>query len=48
MREEDDAIAYYSGSVKAPKILADIVESVVAAVYVDLDFDLQKFWMVCS
>ena len=34
------------GSVKAPKILADIVESLAAAIYVDLDFDLQKLWVV--
>lgn len=32
---------------KAPKILADIVESVAAAVYVDVNFDLQRFWVVC-
>ncbi|KAJ9153816.1 hypothetical protein P3X46_027217 [Hevea brasiliensis] len=43
--QEDDAVAY-GGSVKAPKILADIVESVAAAVYVDLDFDLQRLWVI--
>jgi dsRNA-specific ribonuclease len=43
--EDDDALVY-GGSIKAPKILADIVESVAAAVYVDVDFDLQTFWVV--
>ncbi|BAU03646.1 hypothetical protein VIGAN_UM148900 [Vigna angularis var. angularis] len=28
----------------APKVLSDIVESVAAAVYFDLGFDLEKFW----
>ena len=32
----------------APKVLADIVESVAAAIYVDLNYDLKKFWKVCS
>lgn len=44
-RDEDDAVSY-GGSVKAPKILADIVESVAAAVYVDCGFDLQALWVV--
>ncbi|KAH8494068.1 hypothetical protein H0E87_020726 [Populus deltoides] len=43
--EDDDALVY-GGSIKAPKILADIVESVAAAVYVDVDFDLQTFWVI--
>ncbi|KAK1298117.1 Ribonuclease 3-like protein 2 [Acorus calamus] len=32
--------------VKAPKVLADIIESVAAAVYVDCDFDLDTLWEV--
>jgi dsRNA-specific ribonuclease len=43
---EDDMVVY-GGSIKAPKILADIVESVAAAIYVDVNYDLQKFWVVC-
>ncbi|XP_061342227.1 ribonuclease 3-like protein 3 isoform X2 [Gastrolobium bilobum] len=43
--EEDDPVAH-GGSVKAPKVLADIVESVAASVYVDVDFDLQKTWVI--
>ncbi|KAI3810215.1 hypothetical protein L1987_19826 [Smallanthus sonchifolius] len=31
---------------KAPKVLADIVESVAAAVYVDCGFNLQMVWMI--
>ncbi|KAJ6770128.1 RIBONUCLEASE 3-LIKE PROTEIN 2-RELATED [Salix purpurea] len=44
--DDDDDGLVYGGSIKAPKILADIVESVAAAVYVDVDFDLQKLWVV--
>ncbi|KAJ6979473.1 hypothetical protein NC653_027580 [Populus alba x Populus x berolinensis] len=44
--EDNDDALVYGGSIKAPKILADIVESVAAAVYVDVDFDLQTFWVV--
>ncbi|KAK4575952.1 hypothetical protein RGQ29_026775 [Quercus rubra] len=42
--EEDDIVLY--GSIKAPKILADIVESLAAAIYFDLNFDLQKLWVI--
>ncbi|PNX93904.1 ribonuclease 3-like protein 2-like [Trifolium pratense] len=45
-REDDCSVVLYGGSVKAPKILADIVESIAAAVYVDVDFDLKKLWVV--
>lgn len=47
MSGEDDVVAH-GGSIKAPKILADIVESIAAAIYVDVDFDLQRLWVVCS
>ena len=43
--EEDDPV-FYGGLVKAPKVLADIVESVAGAIYMDVDFDLQKLWVV--
>ncbi|KAA0055862.1 hypothetical protein IC582_014598 [Cucumis melo] len=36
----------YGGLMKAPKVLADIVESVAGAVYVDVNFDLQKLWVI--
>jgi dsRNA-specific ribonuclease len=43
----DLATAPYGGSVvKAPKVLADIVEAIAAAVYVDCKFDLEKLWKV--
>ncbi|XP_062077622.1 ribonuclease 3-like protein 2 isoform X1 [Humulus lupulus] len=42
---EEDAVAH-GGSIKAPKVLADIVESIAAAVYVDVNFDLQKLWVI--
>ncbi|XP_045833125.1 ribonuclease 3-like protein 2 [Trifolium pratense] len=45
-KEKDFSVVVYGGSVKAPKILADVMESVAAAVYVDVDFDLQKLWVI--
>ncbi|XP_030542862.1 ribonuclease 3-like protein 2 [Rhodamnia argentea] len=45
VEEEDDAVAH-GGSIKAPKVLADIVESVAAAIYIDVDFDLQRLWVI--
>lgn len=31
---------------KAPKVLADLLESVAGAVYIDVNFDLQRFWVI--
>ncbi|CAA7031645.1 unnamed protein product [Microthlaspi erraticum] len=42
---EDDSVAY-GGLVKAPKVLADLVESLAGAVYIDLNFDLQRLWVI--
>lgn len=46
MGKEDDSVAY-GGLVKAPKVLADLVESLAGAVYIDVNFDLQRLWVVC-
>ncbi|KAL9236287.1 hypothetical protein vseg_010975 [Gypsophila vaccaria] len=46
VESEEDTAAVYGGAVKAPKVLADIVESVIAAVYVDCDFNLKLLWQV--
>ncbi|KAF7827614.1 ribonuclease 3-like protein 2 [Senna tora] len=46
VREEEDAVVAYGGSVKAPKVLADVVESIAAAVYVDVGYDLVKLWVI--
>ena len=35
-------------TVTIPYILADIVESLAGAVYLDVKFDLTKLWMVSS
>ncbi|XP_008780917.1 ribonuclease 3-like protein 2 [Phoenix dactylifera] len=45
-REEGLGELHYGGSIKAPKVLADIVESIAAAVYVDCDFNLEALWRV--
>ncbi|KAK9938604.1 hypothetical protein M0R45_015332 [Rubus argutus] len=42
--EDQEKAHVYRGSMDAPKVLADIVESVAAAIYVDLNYDLKKFW----
>lgn len=47
MSSEEEAVAH-GGSIKAPKVLADIVESIAAAIYVDVNFDLQRLWVVCT
>ncbi|KAE8723542.1 Ribonuclease 3-like protein 2 [Hibiscus syriacus] len=45
VNEEDGPVAY-GGSMKAPKILADIVESVAAAIYIDADYNLETLWKI--
>lgn len=44
--EQEGEAEIYGGSLKAPKVLADIVESLAAAVYVDCNFDLKYMWTV--
>lgn len=44
--EQEDKTVVYGGVMKAPKMLADIVESVAAAVYVDCGFDLVRLWVI--
>ncbi|PIN09470.1 Ribonuclease III [Handroanthus impetiginosus] len=44
--EQEDEAEIYGGLVKAPKVLADIVESVAAAVYMDCNFDLKAMWTI--
>ncbi|CAL5390413.1 unnamed protein product [Camellia sinensis] len=47
VQQEADTVVH-GGMVKAPKVLADIVEAVAAAVYADPQFDLQAFWVCLS
>ncbi|KAM3297821.1 hypothetical protein ACQJBY_039672 [Aegilops geniculata] len=45
--DDDLGTTPYGGTVfKAPKVLADIVEAIAAAVYVDCNFNLEKLWKV--
>lgn len=44
--QQEAEMEFYGGMMKAPKILADIVESVMGAVYVDCGFDVNAFWVV--
>lgn len=46
VREEDGPVPN-GGKVKAPKVLADIVEAIAGAVYIDVNFDIQRLWEVC-
>ncbi|KAK7372002.1 hypothetical protein VNO80_05370 [Phaseolus coccineus] len=41
---ENDSVVAHGGSVKAPKVLADIVESVAGAIYFDVGYDLEELW----
>jgi len=43
---ENHSVVAHGGSVKAPKVLADIVESVAGAMYVDVGYDLEELWKV--
>ncbi|ESQ47837.1 hypothetical protein EUTSA_v10020929mg [Eutrema salsugineum] len=43
--KEDDSVSY-GGLVKAPKVLADLVESIAGAVYIDTNFDLERLWVI--
>lgn len=46
-REEEIGELSYGGSNnKARKVLADMVESIAAAVYIDCNFDLELVWKV--
>ncbi|XP_062023549.1 ribonuclease 3-like protein 2 isoform X3 [Rosa rugosa] len=45
VREFTEAVRRGEESVEACKVLADIVESVAGAIYVDLNFDLEQLWM---
>ncbi|KAF6169265.1 hypothetical protein GIB67_013695 [Kingdonia uniflora] len=45
IRQEGE-VEQFGGKVKAPKVLADIVESVAAAIYIDLNYDLKRLWDV--
>ncbi|KAK9155617.1 hypothetical protein Sjap_003097 [Stephania japonica] len=42
--EEGDDIRRGDGVGDAPKVLADVVESILAALYIDSDYDLNKLW----
>ncbi|XP_010508890.1 PREDICTED: ribonuclease 3-like protein 2 [Camelina sativa] len=44
--KEDDFSVAHGGLVKAPKVLADLLESLAGAVYVDINFDLQRLWVI--
>lgn len=48
MGKEDDFSVSYGGLVKAPKVLADLLESLAGAVYIDVNFDLQRLWVVST
>ncbi|WVZ21657.1 hypothetical protein V8G54_008979 [Vigna mungo] len=41
---ENYSVVAHGGSVGAPKVLADIVESIAGAIYFDLGSDLEIFW----
>ncbi|KAI3675773.1 hypothetical protein L1987_85366 [Smallanthus sonchifolius] len=44
--EGEEEMVVYGGQMTAPKVLADVVESMAAAVYIDCGFNLQMMWMI--
>nr|XP_016491778.1 PREDICTED: ribonuclease 3-like protein 2 [Nicotiana tabacum] len=44
--QQEEQSEFYGGAMKAPKVLANIVESVAAAVYVDCGFDPKNVWLI--
>ncbi|XP_073120418.1 ribonuclease 3-like protein 2 isoform X2 [Henckelia pumila] len=44
--QQEEGSEVHGGFIKAPKILADIVESVAAAVYVDCNFNSNDMWVI--
>ncbi|KAK9151629.1 hypothetical protein Syun_009938 [Stephania yunnanensis] len=44
VKEEGDEIRHSGVADAAPKVLADVVESILAALYIDSDYDLKKLW----
>ncbi|XP_048420219.1 ribonuclease 3-like protein 2 [Pyrus x bretschneideri] len=43
--EKYEMTLVYDGTIQPNHVLGDIVESVAAAIYIDLNFDLDKLWM---
>ncbi|KAI7724669.1 hypothetical protein M8C21_021480 [Ambrosia artemisiifolia] len=43
---EEEKMVVYGGQMTAPKVLADIVESMAAAVYIDCGFNIQMMWSI--
>lgn len=44
--EGEEEMVVHGGQMKAPKVLADIVESITGAVFQDCDFNFQILWEV--
>ncbi|KAL8469916.1 hypothetical protein ACS0TY_032690 [Phlomoides rotata] len=44
--QEEVEAEIYGGLVKAPKVLADIIESLAAAVYIDCNLNLEMMWKI--
>jgi dsRNA-specific ribonuclease len=46
MQEPEEDQIHGGSTKKATKVLADIVEAIAAAIYVDCNFDLDMMWKV--
>ncbi|KAL4555723.1 hypothetical protein LXL04_038351 [Taraxacum kok-saghyz] len=44
--EEEEYMVVHGGQMKAPKVLADIVESIIGAVFIDCGRDIQRLWLI--
>ncbi|PHT69571.1 hypothetical protein T459_24675 [Capsicum annuum] len=44
--KQEEEMEFHGGMIKAPKVLADIVEAVMGAVFLDCGFDVNAFWVI--
>lgn len=44
--QQEEDIEFYGGTIKKLKVLADIMESIMRAVYLDCGFDVNDVWVV--
>uniref|UniRef100_M1AL99 Ribonuclease III n=1 Tax=Solanum tuberosum TaxID=4113 RepID=M1AL99_SOLTU len=43
--QQEEEIEFYGGTIKELEVLADIVESIMGAVYLDCGFDVNDVWV---
>ena len=44
--QQEEKIEFYGGTTKEPKVLADVMESIMGVAYLDCGFDVNDVWVV--